>query len=259
MKKRFLQICAIGAAFLCFAAGCSLVGSVGPAGEAAFSMDLAYPMSVGYEVTRVQVVLEHQGSGVTVEEDLVVDAAGTQAQGIVGDLRIGTWNLTVILYESGAEIGSGSAVVTILPDQTVTVELTLSLLSGSLEVIVYWDPGEVPDYVGVWFGENLDFTYVGGVYNDGRMFIGAEGSHEFQIYELGTSTLVHGFRGTCTEADGVFYTILTEEYSYADGAWIEIEPVSAENTYSISGDTMTLNQDWDSDGTVDTIWTFIRE
>lgn len=138
MKKRGMELVVLGAALLLLLAGCSLFEPGGPSGQMAFNLNLAYPKSLGYDITSVHVVLEHQASGVQVEQDLAVDPDGTQAHGVIGDLRIGSWDLTVTLYEDGAEIGSGSTVVEVLHGQTTNVQIGIELYAGSVDLTVTW-------------------------------------------------------------------------------------------------------------------------
>ncbi len=259
MKKRIPVLLALAGALLLLAACPSF--DKGPTGEVAFDMDLAYPKSVGYTVTGVHVLLEHATAGVVVEEDLAVDADGAGAHGVIGDLRIGSWDLTVTLYENGTEIGSGATTFQVLPGQTTYVEIALELYAGSVDVTVTWGTTPPPPpYVGVWWGTHLDLTYTGGTYSDGQITVGADGTFETLLYYEGTSTLQQmSSRGTYTVTDGVIHAELSEVYDEAAG-WMTLDPPMVfVSGFSVVGDTFELYQDFDQDGVVDAVWTLTRQ
>lgn len=144
MKRLFLLVITVVSVFGFFACDVPLFNNSGSSqdgtdtGEASLSIDFAGIRNTGYTVTAVDVSLTHQTAGTTVTESLTVDSANERATGTVTDLRIGTWDLTVELYESGTLIGSGTGTVEVLPDQVSNVTVQINLDTGDVNITVDW-------------------------------------------------------------------------------------------------------------------------
>ena len=112
----------------------------------------------------------------------------------------------------------------------------------------------LPDYVGTWFGGNLDGV---GSPADLKFTLRADGTYEGLMYDAGTTTILdNSNRGTYTCANNIFTSHATEIYSA--GSWIP-QVMSQSIPYSISGNTMTLSIDYDQNGTIDFNWELTRQ
>ena len=108
-------------------------------GKVEFSLDLAYAKAVGYTITRVQATLTHQTATTDpVQQDLTVDSDNEMATGTIHNLRTGTWDVTVELFESTTSVGSGTGTVTVTTDATAEVNIYITLDTGSASIRAYW-------------------------------------------------------------------------------------------------------------------------
>jgi hypothetical protein len=117
-------------------------------GEVTLAFDLNYPKSLGYNISGVHVSMIHTLTGTVIDDDLAVNETGTAASGLIRNLRTGSWDLQVELFEGDLLIGSGAAVVEIVAGQTTKVIIKIKLETGNLVVIVDW--GEETGSVDVW-------------------------------------------------------------------------------------------------------------
>ena len=102
--KRYILIIITLLFVVSFLSGCGT--SPNKEGDIRFNLDLFYPKQMGYQVTSVHVTLTHQTEGMVVEDDLYVDTVNERASGTISNIRIGTWDLFVELFENGSLIGN---------------------------------------------------------------------------------------------------------------------------------------------------------
>ena len=116
----------------------------------------------------------------------------------------------------------------------------------------------VPDYIGTWFGSSVAVPDSPFDYVDARITCKEDGTYETLLYNVGGSTLQNmSSRGTYACSNGIFYSVMTEVYDQVSG-WVDYyDPYAC--SYSISGNTLTMQQDFNQDGTVDTVWTLSRQ
>ncbi|MHA2254046.1 MAG: hypothetical protein ACXAD7_27080 [Candidatus Kariarchaeaceae archaeon] len=138
--KKYISPILTGLFLIFFIGGCEVgpLRDKGSKGGLQFDFDLAYPKSMGYNITQVHVTLTHQMTGTVVEDDLTVDTQNERASGTIRNLRVGTWDLLVELYEQGVIIGSGTTEVEIIAGVTTQAVIRISLDTGDLEIIVIW-------------------------------------------------------------------------------------------------------------------------
>ena len=137
MKNTICLLFMIGLAFVFFA--CTFPGSDLPVvGSVEFSLDLAYAKTVGYSIIRVQAALTHQTAGTVVQQDLAVDSASQMATGTIHNLRTGTWDVTVALFEDSTSVGGGTGTVTVTAGATSEMNIYIDLGTGSARISVYW-------------------------------------------------------------------------------------------------------------------------
>ena len=115
--------------------------------------------------------------------------------------------------------------------------------------------GDDPGYIGVWEGSTVELP--GPSFADVQITLEDDGTLESLMYDVGGSTLQDGStRGTYSVANGVCYSVATLEYD--TGAWIPAWSASAA-AYTLSGDTLTIHQDFDGDGTSELDWVLTRQ
>jgi hypothetical protein len=125
------------------------------------------------------------------------------------------------------------------------------LNSGSFSIKV--EEG-LPDCAGIWFGSNVETP---GEPVDAWITLTVAGTYETLLHEVGGSTILPmSQRGTYACAGNVLAAASTETY---DGATWVPEVVTWTVSYSISGNTLTLYQDFDQNGLVDATWTLVRQ
>jgi hypothetical protein len=144
MRKSIVAF-VIGCAVVLLLTACSLgTLSGGKArGELSFDFDLSYPASKGFLIDQVEVTLTHKATGTVVTQSLQVDAGTNQASGTVRNLRTGSWELVVELYELGVVVGSGTKDVEIVAGQTAEVRIRMKLDTGDLDIVVVWGAGDM--------------------------------------------------------------------------------------------------------------------
>lgn len=145
--------------------GCYLFDEGVSGGEAQFELSLAYPAAAGYTVTSVHVKLTHQPSGAIVEKDLSVNAAAETATGTITDLRVGTWDVFVELFENTTSIGSGTGTVMVTASAISEVNINIDLTTGDARITVDWSA--LGPEIGSW--STVDTLTEGGagiIYND---------------------------------------------------------------------------------------------
>ena len=99
--------------------------------------------------------------------------------------------------------------------------------------------GGVSDYVGIWLASNV-VTPGGNV--DAHIALNEDGTYETLLYDVGGSTLQAGSsRGTYTCANNKLTNTIEEVY---DGSVWKAQGGTQVTPYSISGDTLTLYQDF---------------
>ena len=134
---------------------------------------------------------------------------------------------------------------------TVVLILLLSIYACKQE------DDSVADIVGTWFGSNLEFPPNGLTHVDAKSTINADGTYETLLYDVGGSTLQDfSNRGTYSCSNNIIYSTTTEIYD--QGSWTSTVE-TYETPYSVSGDTLTLYQDWDEDGKTDATWILTRQ
>ena len=108
-------------------------------GKVEFSLDLTHAKAVGYTITRVQATLTHQTATTDpVQQDLTVDSDNETATGTIHNLRTGTWDVTVELFEGTTSVGSGTGTVTVTTGATAEVNIYINLDTGSASIRAYW-------------------------------------------------------------------------------------------------------------------------
>lgn len=115
------------------------------------------------------------------------------------------------------------------------------------------------DYVGIWFASNVE-TPGQPAYVDAKITLNTDGTYETLLYNVGGSTLQSfSSRGTYTCANNIFTAQMTEQYN--GSAWVHASGTPPPAAYSVSkdGNTLTLFQDFDQNGTTDAIWTLTRQ
>lgn len=114
-------------------------------GELIANFDLAYAMSIGYSISRVQIIITHQTSGVTVSRDLTINQELERATGIFTQLRIGFWDAEAVLFEGDTEIGRGEGTFEVIEGDRATLTIEMILSTGEALITVNWRnivPGE---------------------------------------------------------------------------------------------------------------------
>jgi hypothetical protein len=106
---------------------------------------------------------------------------------------------------------------------------------------------------GTWRGSNLSLG-VGSV--DALMTVDSS-TYEALLYAVGTTTLQDGSnRGTYSYSGETFQYTRTQEYNGA--AW-QSSSATGSNHVVVSGNTMTVDQDFNADGVVDATWSLTRQ
>ena len=138
--SHIVQGCVIISALLL--GGCSHDGPTSPpAGNGSLSLgfSLRAANDAGVTVSRVNVKVT---KGAFVDSlDLTISA--DSAWGTFANLVIGEYSIAVDIYEGLTLIGTGSGQATISSGSTSTVRITVTLFSGSLDVVVDWVVGPV--------------------------------------------------------------------------------------------------------------------
>jgi hypothetical protein len=150
--KKYLYICLCMIIVFAFS-GCGALRDIvlgGPTeviGSVRFGFDMAYPASIGYEITQVSVALTHQVSQVVVEANLSVDQQNATASGTVTDLAVGMWDIVVELHQDATVVGTGSGTGEVIAGQLGEVTIDIALATGGLSFTVSWVSGSTePEY-----------------------------------------------------------------------------------------------------------------
>ncbi len=88
----------------------------------------------GYNVTRVHVKITRS----TFVDSMDLTINGESASGTFTDLKVGTYQIEVWVYEDTTLIATGSGTGEVKAGQTVNVTITVTFLTGNLGVIVNW-------------------------------------------------------------------------------------------------------------------------
>lgn len=124
-------------AFLAFL-GCSKeISPTSPEerGKLSIAFSLKPAKDAGANITRVSVLI----SRATYTDSIDLSISGDSASGTFTNLLIGTYTVSVNIYDGTTLIGTGSGQATVSNSQTSTVRITVTLFSGNLEVIVGWN------------------------------------------------------------------------------------------------------------------------
>lgn len=115
-------------------------------GRLSIAFSLKPARDAGANVTRVSVSISKD----TYADSLDLVISGDSASGTFTNLLIGSYTISVNLYDGTTLIGTGSGQATVLNGQTVSVRITVTLFSGNLEVLVGWNnpPIIFEDYFG---------------------------------------------------------------------------------------------------------------
>ena len=133
MKKFLLIVCLVALAL-----GCHIPPGTEPdTGGVSFDLDLVQIKAVGYTIVQVSITLTHQTTTDSKQQNLTVDNNSENATGLIRNLRPGTWDIDVALYDSTGLVttGTGTAEVTIGATATATIYLTVG---GDLSLTVIW-------------------------------------------------------------------------------------------------------------------------
>ena len=115
-------------------------------GNVEFSLDLTYAKAVGYTITRVQATLIHQTATIdSVQQDLTVDSDNGTAIDTIHNLRTGTWDVEVELFEGTTLVGSGTGEVTVTTSATAEVDIYINLDTGSASIRAHWELSDTPE------------------------------------------------------------------------------------------------------------------
>jgi hypothetical protein len=148
-------------------------------------------------------------------------------------------------------VASGTGVVFGDADSSNT---TVALTAGDATIQANF---VVAKYVGIWFASNVETP--GGNY-DVKITLSIDETYETLMYNVGESTLQSwSSRGTYTCANNIFSAQQTEQYN--GSAWVPASGTPPPAAYSVSedGNTLTVFQDFDQNGTTDAIWTLTRQ
>ncbi len=104
-------------------------------GRLSIAFSLKPARDAGANVTRVSVSISKD----TYADSLDLIISGDSASGTFTNLLIGTYTISVNIYDGTTLIGTGSGQATVANDQTVSVRITVTLFSGNLEVLVGWN------------------------------------------------------------------------------------------------------------------------
>jgi hypothetical protein len=116
---------------------------------------------------------------------------------------------------------------------------------------------EEADYIGTWAVSNAEVP--GPAYVDAVVTIRDDGTYESLIYIPGSTELIEGSsRGTYACSHGIFYARATSIYDTDISDWIDSGLASAA-PYSVSGNTLTIHQDFDQNGIEDAVWNLTRQ
>lgn len=103
-------------------------------GSMPLKMDLTPAIQHNLEVSRVAVTITK--GDFSSSQDMTI--AGTEASGLFGDLELGTYAIDVQVFEDLTLIATGQGTGTVAPGDTTTVFISLSFVSGGLEIVVDW-------------------------------------------------------------------------------------------------------------------------
>ncbi len=135
--------------------------------------------------------------------------------------------------------------------------LCLALIASAMTLVTCKPIDEEENYVGIWFASNVETPIA---YQDVKITLNIDGTFETLMYNVGGSTLQSGSsRGTYTSANNIFSAQQTEQYN--GSAWVPASDTPPPVAYSVGedGNTLTLFQDFDQNGTTDAIWTLTRQ
>jgi hypothetical protein len=156
----------------------------------------------------------------------------------------------------GEEVEATESAVFTIGEMVITV---IDIVPGCIGVIHVAGGGEeppAPSLVGVWFGEGVEQPG-DPEFLDAYITVGEDGSFESLLYDAGGATLQGmSMRGTYTVTDSTFNATTSEIYDLMYG-WQPLV-LTWSMQYTISGDTLTLHQDFDQDGTPDIDWILNR-
>jgi hypothetical protein len=135
-------------------------------------------------------------------------------------------------------------------------DTTVTLASGDATIQANF---VVAKYIGIWFGKKVEIP--GPPWTvDVKITLSTNGTYETLQYNVDGSTLLSGSsRGTYTCANNILSAQQTEQYN--GSAWDLVSGTPPPGSYSVSedGNTLTLFQDFDQNGTTDSIWTLTRQ
>ena len=109
-----------------------------PVGRIRFDFGMAFPASIGYDITRVHVTMTHPDTGTEVAADLTVNADEETASGTITNLRVGVWDIVVELYEGETLIGTGTGTGEVTTGIMGSVIIDIILETGGLNIVVNW-------------------------------------------------------------------------------------------------------------------------
>ena len=119
--------------------GCQKDSPTSPTPEERGKLSIAFSLKAardaGANATRVAVSI----SRATYTESIDLTISGDSASGTFTNLLIGTYTVSVKIYDGTTLIGTGSGQATVSNGQTSTVRIMVTLFSGNLEVIVGWN------------------------------------------------------------------------------------------------------------------------
>jgi hypothetical protein len=135
--------------------------------------------------------------------------------------------------------------------------IVIMAVLAMLVVFISCSTEEEADYIGTWAVSNAEVP--GPAYVDAVVTIRDDGTYESLIYIHGTTELLEGSsRGTYACSHGIFYARATSVYDTDISDWIDSGLASAV-PYSVSGNTLTIHQDFDQDGIEDVVWNLTRQ
>ena len=99
---------------------------------------MSYTNSLGYNITQIKVRLEHRDEGIIINEDLNIDDNSERAYGTINSVIVGTWDLTIELFENKVLVGSGTGESVVKDGESAKVTVKINLDTGNVEIIVDW-------------------------------------------------------------------------------------------------------------------------
>lgn len=104
-------------------------------GELPLSMDLAPALSYGLSITQAKVTITRGNFSLF----QYMQIEGNTASALFSELEPGLYAIDVELFSDGLLIATGKGTAQVLPGQSATSRITLSMEDGSLEIIVDWE------------------------------------------------------------------------------------------------------------------------